>query len=265
MPQIASFVEDCHNIRQRVPVIHNITNYVAMNFTANALLAAGASPVMSSEPAEIEEITASSDALVINLGCIEERQITAMERAAEVACRLGIPWVIDPVGAGLSGLRSRTALHLIDAFHPSAVRCNASEIISLCGASSSFRGVGSGDEVESAVEYAASFASEHGTVVSVSGARDIITDGQTVVRINNGSEMMPCVTAMGCTATALTGAFLAVDPDFLQAASNAMALMGIAGEKASLMSHGPGSLALNFIDTLYGLNPEEDSKLIRYE
>ena len=265
MPQIASFVEDCHRIRQRVPVIHNITNYVAMNFTANALLAVGASPLMSSEPSEIEEIVAWANALVINLGCIEERQIAAMERAAQLAFKLGITWVIDPVGVGLSGLRSRTAIHLIEAFHPSAVRCNASEIMSLCGTSPRSRGVDAAEECDSAVEYATAFALEHGTVVSVSGAKDIITDGKTVIRIKNGTELMPRVTAMGCAATAITGAFLAVDSDSLQAASNAMALMGIAGEKASIKSQGPGSFAVNFIDALYGVIPEEDSKLIRYE
>ena len=263
MNHLEKFTDDCRLIRQTAPLIHNITNYVAMDFSANALLAVGASPLMSSEPAEMEDISAISSVLAINIGCLEQAQIEAMRMAAEAANRSGKPWVLDPVGAGASRLRTGTAMELLDRFRPSVVRGNASEILALCGVPSRSRGVDSKDSGIDALEYAKGLAVKYGTVVSISGAIDYITDGQKVVAISNGSPMMPSVTAMGCTATALTAAFLAVDKDALSAASCAMAFMGVAGETAAARCAGPGSLKVEFIDTLYNLKPEEAEKLIR--
>ena len=154
-------------------------------------------------------------------------------------------------------------MELLDRFRPSVVRGNASEILAPCGVPSRSRGVDSKDSGLDALEYAKGLAVKYGTVVSISGAIDYITDGQKVVTISNGSPMMPSVTAMGCTATALTAAFLAVDKDALSAASCAMALMGTAGEIAASGCDGPASLKVVFIDTLYNLKPEEAEKIIR--
>ncbi len=263
MSHLGKFTDDCRLIRATAPLIHNITNYVAMEFSANALLAVGASPLMSSEPEEMEEISGISSALVINLGCLEKRQMEAMRIAAEAAHGSGKPWVLDPVGAGASRLRTDTAIELLRRFRPSVVRGNASEIMVLAGASSRPHGVDSADGSLEALEHAKAVANEYGTVVSVSGPVDYITDGESVASIHNGSPLMPCVTAMGCTASALTAAFLAVDSDSLSAASCAMALMGVAGERAVAESDGPGSLRVRFIDTLYNLKPEEAETLIR--
>ena len=263
MNHLEKFIDDCRLIRQTAPLIHNITNYVAMDFSANALLAVGASPLMSSEPAEMEDISVISSALAINIGCLEQVQIEAMRIAAKAAKKTGKPWVLDPVGAGASRLRTGTATELLDRFRPSVVRGNASEILALCGVPSRSRGVDSKDSGLDALEYAKGLAVKYGTVVSISGSIDYITDGQKVVTISNGSPMMPSVTAMGCTATALTAAFLAVDKDALSAASCAMALMGVAGEIAAAESRGPGSMVRNFLDTLYNLDPGEAFKMIR--
>lgn len=265
MLDFGTFSDDCRLIRQKSPIIYNVTNYVAMNITANTLLAAGASPVMSSEPDEAEEIAAGCDALAVNIGCLEQLQIKTMRIAAAAMHRLGKPWVLDPVAAGMSRLRLDTALELIEQFHPSAVRCNASEIMALCGASALHHGVDSAEDSISAAGFADEFASSRRTVVSVSGAVDYITDGSRSVRIFNGSPVMPRVTAMGCTATALTAAFLSVCGDGFTAAAEAMAVMGIAGETAARRSSGPGSLAVNFIDSLASFDAGEAISKIRYE
>lgn len=294
MSFFGTFADDCLSIRRQSPLILNITNYVAMNLTANSLLAIGASPMMSAEPLEIEELTARSSALVINLGCLEEHSIKAMELAASAASAAGIPWVLDPVGAGCSHLRTRTSLNLLRRFLPSVIRGNAGEILSLASASSGSasglsptasagrasgisRGVDSLASSEAAVESAKALAQEFGVIVSVSGATDYITDGERVISIGGGSPLMPKVSAMGCTASALTGAFLAVDSDALQAAAGAMTLMKAAGSLASSSLRTPsslrdassqtlgesvGTLPARFLDALSLLDPATTDHLV---
>lgn len=260
------FKRDFNAIRQSSPLVHNITNYVAMNLSANVLLAAGASPIMSSEPEEIADLAASSDALVVNIGCLEQGQIAAMRLAAEAAHRQGKPWVLDPVGAGASRLRTETALELARSFRPTVIRGNASEIMALAGSGKGARGVDSAHDSAAALEYAVQIASALGTIVSISGPTDFITDGHNIIAISNGSPLMPKVSALGCAASALTAAFAAVGTGHaLAAAAGAMALMGIAGEVAAQHSAGPGSLAVNFIDTLSSLDPEEAAGLIKFK
>lgn len=265
MKPFGNFAEDCRLIRRKSPIIHNITNYVAMSLSANALLAIGASPLMSSEPDEMEDIAAVSSALVINLGCLERRQIEAMRLAAAAAERLSKPWVLDPVGAGVSRLRTDTALEWMSRYHPKVVRGNASEIMALAGSAPHSHGVDSAEDSLRAADSADALARKYGTVVSVSGPTDYITNGEQCWKVANGSPLMPVVTAMGCTASAVTAAFLAVDADALSAASCAMALMGLAGETAAARSEGPGSLSMHFIDVLSRLRPEDAYSLIRYE
>lgn len=266
-------------IRDKSPLIHNITNYVAMNLSANALLALGASPLMSSEEREMEDISAVSDALVINLGCIETSQIRAAHIAASEAFKSGKPWVLDPVGAGLSLLRTSAAVRLAMEYRPSVIRANASETIALANAcqqsqnvcETSAHGMDSGEDSAMAIDSAKALALQTGAVVSVSGSDDYITDGQVVVRVSNGHPLMPRVTAMGCTASAVTAAFLAVtdrsdaEPgndvrsgsvplgSWLEAAAYAMLAMGLAGETAAQHSTGPGTFVPAFIDALANL------------
>ena len=258
-----NFTRACLALRDNSPLILNITNHVAMNFTANALLAAGASPMMTVCGEEVEELVGLSSALVLNIGCLDTGQIALMRKAATAAVRMGKPWVLDPVGAGASRLRTETSLSLIGEFGPSVIRCNASEIRALAGEKVLSRGVDAACAGEEALESAKIVAGRTGAVVSVSGPVDYVTDGTVVETIANGGPLMPRVTAMGCAATALTGAFLAVDAGAFDAALDAMAMMGVAGELAAKDCPGPGSLAVRFIDELGGFVPQQAAKFIR--
>lgn len=259
------FIDDCSCIRQQSPIIYNITNSVAANFSANALLAIGASPLMSSEPEDARELMDSAAALVVNIGSLEQSQAEAMARAASAAHAQGKPWVLDPAGVGLSCFRKFTADTIIKEFHPALIRGNASEIMTLAGARVVSKGVDSAISTEDAVECAVRLARESGAVVAVSGAVDYITDGMEIACISNGSPLMSRVTAMGCTASAIAAAFLAVEDSAFYAAANAMALMGIAGERAAAICKGTGTFAMHFIDNLYNLDFANASESIRYE
>lgn len=339
MLDIADFRLACDIMREKKPLVVNITNYVAMTPSANALLAIGASPIMVMEPSEVEEIVEKSSALVLNLGVLECGQLEAMKLAAARADELDIPWALDPAGVGMSWFRTSAALKLLRAFRPAVIRGNASEIVTLAlnldesiqinteepitisasggldfkpafesrvasmtNSDSSYsentgshydtsdshrsrrykeernkrefsclfseidaelpsaeidfqaKGVDSSIDSTMAIDYAKSLARMTGSVVSLSGATDYITDGERVVSISNGSSLMPRVTAMGCIASAITAAFLAVETsssivgideaghheravkssskNVFSAAVNAMALMGVAGQRA---------------------------------
>lgn len=236
-------------ISDKTPVVVNITNYLAMNFNANALLAIGASPIMSFYDKEMDDLLRIANSLVINIGCLDDKEIEGMHAAAAAANKYGKPWVIDPVGVGASAARTQTAVELITKYHPAIVRCNASEIMVLHGTACATRGVDSAEPVEKARSCAREFAAEHGTVVAVSGAVDYITDGVREAECSKGSPLMAKVTTMGCCASAICAAFAAVMPPY-EAAVHAMDLMGSAGEAAVARSRGTGSLAVNFIDEL---------------
>lgn len=245
---------DIEAIRRTAPLVHNITNYVVMNTTANALLALGASPIMAHAVEEMEAMTAISGALVINLGTLSKPWIESMHAAAGAASRKGIPVILDPVGAGASALRTDTARVLLQSGAIRIVRGNASEISATAGHQAQGKGVDSLMDPEAAAGAAQEISRHYGVVLSVSGPVDIITDGARLMRVANGHPMMTKVTGLGCTASALTGAFAAVNPDPLAATAHAMAVMGIAGEIAAAKSAGPGSLQMHFIDTLYQLD-----------
>jgi len=236
-------------ISDKTPVVVNITNYLAMNFNANALLAIGASPIMSFYHKEMDDLLRIADSLVINIGCLDDDEIAGMHAAAAAALKYGKHWVIDPVGVGASSARTDTAVELITKYHPTIVRCNASEIMVLHGTACQTRGVDSVEPVEKARGCAREFALQHGTVVAVSGAVDYITDGTREAEVRKGSPLMAKVTTMGCCASAICAAFAAVLPPF-EAAVAGMDIMGTAGEAAAARSRGTGSLAVNFIDEL---------------
>ncbi len=257
------FTGDCLAVRKESPLILNITNYVAMNFSANALLAIGASPIMSVCKEEIEELVHLCSSLVLNIGCPDPEQVEIMELAARTASSAGKPWVLDPVGAGASRFRTTTCMTLAGDSGPSVIRGNASEIMALAGMDIRSRGVDSSCCSDMAVEAAKTVAERYGTIVSVSGPVDYITDGSRVETVSNGNGIMPRVTAMGCTASALTAAFLAVDGDVLTASVNAMLMMGLAGEAAASHSRGTGTFAVAFIDELSNFNPVTAVKDIR--
>ena len=248
---------DLELVRQRSPLVHNITNYVAMNLTANALLAAGASPVMAHAPEEVEDMVDIAAALVINIGTLSRPWVEAMAKAAKRAKKKGIPIVYDPVGAGATPYRTRTILELIQAVPPAVLRGNASEIMACAGASASTKGVDSADAAENALDGARRLSARQGCVVCVSGATDHIVGREGTALIRNGHPLMAKVTGLGCTASALCGAFAAVDPDHFTAVTAAMAVMGIAGEIAAQGSAGPASMQVRFLDALHNLTGEE--------
>ena len=257
--------DDIERIRAEAPLIHNITNYVVMNTTANALLAIGASPVMSHAVEEVEEMTRMARALVINIGTLSAPWIEAMIRAGREANRNKIPVILDPVGSGATQLRTRTVQTLLREAPPSVIRGNASEILSLVERRGRTKGVDSVDDSERTLDAARAISEERRCVVSVSGPTDLIVSDRTLIRVRNGHPMMPRVTGLGCTATALTGAFAAVNPSPVKAAAHAMAVMGIAGEMAAERSDGPGSLQMNFLDALYRIRQSDIEQRLKME
>ena len=244
-------------VRSEGPLVHNITNYVVMNNSANALLAIGASPVMAHWVSEMEEMTAIAGALVINIGTLDDTWIEGMLTAGKAAMHRGIPIVLDPVGAGATSLRTDAALTLINQCHPTIIRGNASEIMALVDASIKSKGVDSSASSDDAVDSAKKLATETGAVVVISGDTDYITNGTEVYTVQGGSPMMTSVTGMGCTSTALVGAFAAVESNPMIAATAAMAVMSLAGERAAAYSRGNGSMQMNFLDELYTLTPDK--------
>jgi hydroxyethylthiazole kinase len=261
----AAIWHDVERIRAEAPLIHNITNYVVMNTTANALLALGASPVMAHAVDEVEEMASLARALVINIGTLSPAWVEAMIKAGRKATSRGIPIILDPVGAGATRYRTSTIQSLLGEVTPTIIRGNASEIRAVLYAEDATKGVDSTHSSEQALEAARVLAEHCECVVSVSGATDLIVSGREVLRVANGHPMMPKVTGLGCTASALTGAFAAVNPSPLHAAAHAMAVLGIAGEIAAERSPGPGSLQLHLLDALYQLRESDIQSRLRME
>jgi hydroxyethylthiazole kinase len=241
-------------IRARQPLVHNITNYVVMNNTANALLALGASPAMVHANEEVEEFVGISAALVINIGTLSPAWVAAMDKAVGVANARGIPWVLDPVGAGATSYRTDTATDLAH-LRPACIRGNASEVMVLAGATAArTKGVDSSHSSTEALDAARRLARTTGAIVAVTGATDYVTDGTTLLGLANGHPLMARVTGLGCTATALIGAALAVEPDRFAAVAAGLSYLALAGEIAAEKSPGPGSLQLHLLDALHQLD-----------
>lgn len=259
----ADIYRSVEDIRAKSPLIHNITNYVVMNNTANALLAIGASPVMIHAEEEVEDMAAMASALVINIGTMSSPWVRGMFKAFAKAVSKGVPVVIDPVGAGATPYRTRTIRELIDAGRPTIIRGNASEIMALADDRLKTKGVDSTAASDQALHTALSLSEKHQCAVCISGAVDYVVEGKRMVKVENGHPMMTKVTGLGCTASALCGAFAAVDQDSLTSAAKAMAVMGIAGEMAAEASEGPGSLQMHFLDRLYGLTEADIAKRLK--
>jgi hydroxyethylthiazole kinase len=255
--------QDVQRIRTAAPLVHNITNYVVMNSTANALLAIGASPVMAHAVEEVEEMAGRAQAVVINIGTLSAAWLEAMVRAGQEARRRGIPLVLDPVGSGATQFRTAAAQRLIRETHPAIIRGNASEIRSLLDSGHSTKGVDSMHSPDDVREDARTLSLRCRCVVSVSGPVDLIVEGDAAIRIANGHPMMSRVTGMGCIATAITGAFAAVNPSPLAAAAHAMATMGVVGEMAAEGSAGPGRFLPEFLDVLYLIQESDFTRRLK--
>ena len=246
--------KDLAKLRDTRPLVQNITNFVSMDIVANALLAAGASPAMVHAREELDEFGQLIGALVVNIGTLSPDWIDSMEAAAKGAHERGKPWVLDPVGAGATTFRTRTVLKLLE-HRPSVIRGNASEILAVAGAlgleaaAARGKGVDSGNSADEAAGVAAELALRLNCTVVATGEIDLVTDGRRSVRFANGSALMTLVTAVGCSLSAITGAFCAVTDPFA-AACAAVALVGIAGEMASEDATLPGRFRVAFIDRL---------------
>ena len=243
-------------LREKKPLIHNITNYVVMNYTANALLAMGASPVMAHAQNEVEDMVAFAGALVLNIGTLTDDWISSMIKAGKKASQLDTPIILDPVGSGATPLRTNSAKNIISQTKIKVIRGNASEILSLRDENSKTKGVDSIHTVDEAAEAARNLADELHTTLAITGPVDLITDGTRVLRVSNGHPLMGYVTGTGCTATATIGAFLAVDDDPLSATATALAFFGLAGEIAAETASAPGTFMIQLLDALYTITPE---------
>jgi hydroxyethylthiazole kinase len=241
-------------MRETAPLVHNITNFVAMNVMANVLLAAGASPAMVHAREEAAEFAGLAQALTVNIGTADPQWGAAMKEAAAVMTKGGKPWVFDPVGVAATRFRQDLSARLI-ALEPTVIRGNASEILTLAGLAGSGRGVDAGDSVEAAMEAARRLAQSTGGVVAVSGPIDYITDGKRAYRVANGHPLMSRVTGMGCSLNGVIAAFC-VDQPTLEATAAALAFYGLAGEEAARHAPGPGSFQPAFLDALAAQTPE---------
>jgi hydroxyethylthiazole kinase len=249
--------ETLRELRERRPLVHQITNYVVMNETANATLALGALPVMAHAREEVEEMVGLASALVINIGTLSPQWVDAMLAAGRAANDKGIPVVVDPVGAGATRYRTETAKRLLDDVDVTVVRGNAGEIATLVGVEAEVRGVESIDAGGDRAELARESARTLGVVASVTGPVDHVSDGERVLAVANGHELLATVSGTGCMSTAITGCFLAAKPEApLEAAAEALAAFGVAGEDAAAEARGPGTFHAALYDALYNLDPD---------
>jgi hydroxyethylthiazole kinase len=241
-------------LRERKPLVHQITNYVVMNETANATLALGALPVMAHAREEVEEMVGLAGALVLNIGTLSPLWVETMLLAGRAANERGVPVVLDPVGAGATRYRTDSAKRILDEVRVTVLRGNPGEVANLVGRAAEVRGVESMERGDA--ELARSAAQELGLVASVTGAVDHVSDGERDVEISNGHELLAAVTGTGCMSSAITGCFLAANDDAFEAAAEALVAFGVAGEDAARDAKGPGSFHVNLYDALAALDPE---------
>ena len=248
--------DSLRRLRETKPLIHQITNYVVMNETANATLALGALPVMAHAREEVEEMAAIAGALVLNIGTLSPHWVEAMLLAGRVANERGIPVVLDPVGAGATRYRTETAKSILDEIDVTVLRGNAGEVATLVGVDAEVRGVESIATGSDPADLAREAGRRLGLVASVTGAVDHVSDGETVISIANGHPLMAAITGTGCMSSAITGCFLAVNgPAPLAAAAEALVAFGVAGENAAATARGPGSFHVALYDELAALDP----------
>jgi len=244
-------------IRERRPLVHNITNYVVMNETANATLALGALPVMAHAGEEVEEMARLASALVLNIGTLSGHWVESMLLAGGAATARQIPVVLDPVGAGATELRTTTAHRILGLVDVTVLRGNPGEIATLVGAHAEVRGVESIAAGLEPAELARTAARSLRVIASVTGPVDHVSDGERVLTVANGHELLAAVTGTGCMSSALTGCFLAAKPEApLEAAAEALAAFGVAAEDAAAGAAGPGTFHARLYDALYALDPQ---------
>jgi hydroxyethylthiazole kinase len=250
---------DVQAVRQQAPLVHSVTNFVVMNFNANMLLAAGASPIMAHAVEEVPDMVAIAQAVAVNIGTLDSQWVPAMALALQTARRLGKPAVLDPVGAGASAYRNRTLAYLLAQGQPGIIRGNASEILSLAGVAGAShpasRGVDSAAASSDALHSARALSDQFNCVVCVSGEKDYVLGPAGACSVlANGHPWMTRVTGVGCSASALVAAFAAVQPNAWRACTSAMGFLGVAGQLAArrvaALGGGVGSYAVALLDAV---------------
>ena len=270
------FKECLENVRKTVPLVHNITNYVTVNDVANVLLACGGSPIMSDEAEDVEDITSVCGGLNINIGTLHKTSIEGMFRAGKKANELRHPVLLDPVGAGASALRTNTALELMRELKLAVIRGNISEINTLAFGSGTTKGVDADvadavteENLDDAAEFVKEFARKTGSIIAVTGAIDLVSDGEKCYVIRNGRPEMGKITGTGCQLSGMMTAYVTANPENrLEAAAAAVCVMGLAGEIGwERMQEGDGNATYRnrIIDAIYNMTGEELEKGAKYE
>lgn len=246
-------------VRDANPLIHNMTNVVVTNFTANGLLALGASPVMAYAKQEVADMARIAGALVLNMGTLDEELVEAMIIAGKSANEHNVPVLFDPVGAGATRYRTETAQKLVREVAVTILRGNAAEIANVIGEHWQIKGVDAAAGDGDVIALAKKAADDLGTIVAVTGKTDVVTDGKTVHLIHNGHPLLTKVTGTGCLLTSVIGAFAAVERDPLTAAASALVCYGVAAEQAARKTEGdgPGSFHVQFVNELAALTAEQ--------
>jgi hydroxyethylthiazole kinase len=244
-----------HALRAKRPLVHHITNYVTVNDCANVTMCIGAAPVMAEAEEEVQDMVSLAGSLVLNIGTLSARQVDSMLLAGRKANELGIPIILDPVGAGATPYRTRTAQRLLGELDVSVLRGNAGEIGVLSGAGGKVVGVDSQGISGEAASVAEAFAQKRGGTVVISGATDIVSDGRRTYLIDNGHAMMAKVSGTGCMATSVLASFCAVGGDHVKASVSALACFGVAGEDAARQCAGPASFKIALLDSVAALDP----------
>ncbi|SFJ61650.1 MULTISPECIES: hydroxyethylthiazole kinase [unclassified Bacillus (in: firmicutes)] len=256
MKEIAQVIE---TVRERNPLVHNITNVVVTNFTSNGLLALGASPVMAYAKEEVAEMASIAGALVLNMGTLRQEEVEAMLIAGKSANMHNVPIVFDPVGAGATSYRTEVARYIPNEIKLAVIRGNAAEIANVIDEKWEIKGVDAGEGNGDVVSVAKHASKQLNTVIVITGKEDVITDGERTFILRNGHPILTKVTGTGCLLTSVIGAFTAVEKDYVKAAVAAVTFYGVAAEIAAskTVEQGPGSFQVEFLNQLANVTAED--------
>lgn len=255
----SSLYQTLQKVREVNPLVHNITNVVVTNFTANGLLSLGASPVMAYAAEEVAEMASIASSLVLNIGTLNSQTVDSMITAGKSANNHDVPVIFDPVGAGATRYRTETAQRIMREINISIIRGNAAEMANIIGKEWKIKGVDTGAGKGNIVELAITAAKKMKTVVVITGKEDVVTDGETTYVVSNGHPILTKVTGTGCLLTSVIGAFAGVERDLITASVAALSYYGIAAEKAAKKTAemGPGSFQIEFLNQLSLVSNEE--------
>jgi hydroxyethylthiazole kinase len=250
-----------NEVREKNPLVHNITNVVVTNFTANGLLAIGASPVMAYAKEEVADMAKIAGALVLNIGTLSRDEVESMIVAGKAANEQGVPVVFDPVGAGATAFRTEISREILQTVSVSIIRGNAAEVANVAGEKWEIKGVDGGTGNGSTIELAEKAAEQFGCTVVITGEMDVITNGKTTHTVANGHPLLTKVTGTGCLLSSVIGAFAAIEKDMVKAATTAVTAYGIAAEKAAetTADKGPGSFQIELLDQLFKIRKEDEA------